>query len=310
MNVQRLSLWLAFLSLSDAFSPSRRSTIGIPCRTFDGLTRSVRVGGGLSKEYFGIVGPLFVAPSNSGQENLEPRLKDPNAMIQKNDFVTQKDDSSERSNDPPLNALSLLLGPPRIVTLAIVALVLSELLDRFGVLENPQLAKNKLVQAWKKARITSISEWKGMAEHWWGTSRQPGGTFHGWSRPSEKLATWQPKHQLAVGAMGGLACSRFFWNIATKLGVATVIVYAFSEAHHKWKNKSTKYSSHKFSGEKFAAVRIKLEILRETVRSNVKDPKGVPSRMSVLLDQYIPNGILPPNTKWGIVVGLGTGLLV
>ena len=309
MNVQRLSLWLAFLSFSDAYAPSRRSSSGISCRHLNGLTSSIR-GGGLSNDLFGIVGPLFSTVSKVVQENLEPMLTHSNAKIQGVNSLTQKNVSQERQHNPSLNTLSLVLGPPRIVKLAVVALILSELLDRLGVLENPHLAKNNILQAWKKARMTSVPEWKGKAVNWWDTSRKPGGTFHGWSRPTEKLATWQPKHQLAIGVMVGLTFSPLFWNIASKLGVATVIVYALSEADHKWKNRSGKSPLDKFSGEKFSSVQIKLEVLRETVRSNVKDPKGVPSRMTESIDQLIPNGTLPPNTKWGIVAGLGAGLLV
>lgn len=220
--------------------------------------------------------------------------------------------SRSRRPESSHNAMAILtaLRPGKLVQWCVVAFLVSEALDRFGILEHPQQLQNQLQRVWKVARTTSVPQWKGKAEKWLGRTKRPGGLFHGWNRPRQKLATWKPKHQSALGGFMGLACSSFVWSMAKTVAVTAVAVYALSEANMYVKDETGISALQKLSRTGFSNMEAHLARVRDSVRRSVKDPRNIPSHITDLLDQNIPDGGIPPQLKWGFLWGLGVGVLV
>jgi hypothetical protein len=303
---------LAFVPLSIATfvpasrpSPSQASGFsGTPIHQAERIRNEVRSSG------------ILAMISNAVHKNLEPTLKESKAIAKRVNPFTDRTVGVAPTRHrhaykaSPSHAMVMALRPGKLVKWCVVALFVSEALDRLGILENPQQLKDKLQRALKVARTTSVPQWKGKAGNWWGRTKQPGGLFYGWKRPREKLATWEPKHQSAVGGFIGLAFSQFFWSIASKVAVTSVAVYALSEANLYLKEQSGKSALDRLSSTGFPQVEVNLALVRDSVRASVKDPMSIPSQITDLLDQNIPDGGLPPQTKWGFLWGLGAGVLV
>ncbi|KAI2496110.1 hypothetical protein MHU86_18387 [Fragilaria crotonensis] len=151
----------------------------------------------------------------------------------------------------PQEALGLAtLSPIRIVRLSVVALIVAELLDYYGVLENPLVTRERIVKAFKEH--ANVPNLKSKTKNWWDKARSENGilTRSVWTDPSalsKKMATWQPKHQFAVGASVGLMISQFFWSVVGKGLKLGLVVYVFSNSTNSsnvslvnlWSSRST-----------------------------------------------------------------------
>ena len=210
----------------------------------------------------------------------------------------------------PQEALGLaILSPIRIVRLSIVAIVFAELLDYFGVLESPHVARERIVKAFKEH--ANMPNLKSKAKNWWVQARSENGlltrsTWSDLSALSNKLATWQPKHQFAFGASVGLMFSQFVWSIVGKGLKLGILVYAVSELNELVKRQSGKSVIEQIDSKYSTQVQNAFERVRGTVHRALEDPALIRESIADLLDPTVTGERRPPT---GALVGLLAGIL-
>jgi hypothetical protein len=134
----------------------------------------------------------------------------------------------------------------RILRLFIVALVLAQVLETTGILDNAGSVNQKLLAAWEKHAQPHwedlnyhVQDWTHNVRHWWRAARQTGtGLLSAttWSDPVLLSNSWQkqvsPKYQTAVGLGIGMVCAPFLWTAGEGLLKTGVGAYLVSEVVH------------------------------------------------------------------------------
>lgn len=281
-------------------------------------TLAVRGGGG---DIFSDLAPLFAQVTRVVQTHVEPILKDPNGRILQplREFAKQRAEETKRRqaryrSNPPQALGFAVLSPTRIVRMGVTAMILAELLDYLGALDDPRAAKKRVVNAFKtNANVPTLQR---RTQNWWKGARRRGGLLHvqTWSSTSSvtnHLATWQPKHQFAIGAGGGLMLTHLFWCVAHHALKTGVVIYTLSELNALIKQQSGQSVSERFGTTKFGAkVEIGLEDVRGAVRSAAKDPAHLVETIPNLVGRYVPDVGLPQGTKTGFMAGLVVGIVI
>ena len=265
------------------------------------------------------LGPIFSQLS----PQLEHILKDLNGkiLLPLQDFAAKTaQEAKERQayySEAPQQALGLaILSPIRIVRFSVVALILAEVLDSLGVLENPQAAKQRIVKAFKQAKENvNVPNLQSKTKIWWKQARQEEGgllRLSTWSSPSnlpKRMANWQPKHQFFVGATIGLLFSQFVWSVASQGLQLGVVVYALSELNELVKRQSGKSVTEQFGSNKLSTqVQDGLESVRSAVRKTAQNPLLIMETIPELIEQIVPE--IPPGTKTGFLGGIAAGIVI
>jgi hypothetical protein len=295
--------------------PVAMAFASVPVRMFPITSRpslSVRGGG----DIFSDLAPIFSQVSKVVKTHVEPILKDPNGRILQplQDFAKQKGEESKQRRahyqTKPSEAMVgfALLSPLRIVRLTVTALIIAETLDYLGIFEDPKAAKRRVVKVLKQANVPSV-------QNWWKGARLEGGMLHPktWTNPSafkRKVAMWQPKHQFALGAGVGLVFSHSVWSVAEHALKFGVVVYILSEVNQLVMLRSGQSVPQKFGIKVGAKVETGLERVRGAVRRTAREPAHLVESIPNLIDRYVPDGGLPPNTKSGFVSGLVAGVVL
>lgn len=277
-------------------------------------TLNLRGGGKSDYTYFS---DLASSLSTVVKKHVEPVLKDPNGRILRplSHYARQQAKKAKerqaRYRSAPHEALGLVfLSPFRIVRMSVTALVLAEVLDYMGVLQDPQATTDRVKNALKSANIPSVQN---KAKIWWSRSRQQGGLLHPetYTSPRATLATsWQPKHQFALGAGVGLMTSQLFWALTSQLLKGTVVVYGLSELNQLLKRQSGKSVTERFNSQMSEKVEAGLNTTRGAIRRAVQDPGHLMETIPEIVEQYVPDGGLPPSTRIGVASGLVAGILI
>lgn len=284
--------------------------------------------GGGGDDFVSSIGPLWSMLSKVVADQVEPMLKDPNGKIllpaqsflQHRAKEVQARQMEHSAN--PQSALKFVLKPLKLARLSVTALVVAEALNYFGVLEDPELAKEKIRQAFREARMEFHElrgDLRGSAQSWWKSARSPGGILHGstWKSPASlkrKIAAMEPKHQFAFGATVGFALSPFCWCVATQLIQSAAAVYLTSEANHILKTSSGKSAMDRIGdmvqGNLGDSLETGLETVRSFVRRTMSNPATLLESIPESLDRFVPQDGLTPNTKRGLLLGLVVGVAV
>jgi hypothetical protein len=264
---------------------------------------------------------IFTTVSKMLTDQVEPILKDPQGRLFEplQDFCkTKARQAKERQayyRSYPQEALSLaILSPFRIVRLSVAAFVIAEVMDYLGVLEDPQAAKERIIKAFQDANIhANIQK---TTSNWWNNARRDGGILNAktWSSPTalqQTIATWQPKHQFAVGTAVGLVFSQFVWSVAHQLGKSAVVMYVLSEANYfvaqQYGKSLTDRCKENVLVQKIDSV---LNEIRQAVRRTVREPTHLKETIPEFMKHYVPRGGLPPGTKSGLLAGIIAGVVV
>jgi hypothetical protein len=235
------------------------------------------------------------------------------------EFATKAAQEAKERQDhyrrAPQEALGLaILSPIRIVRLSVVAFVIAELLDYFGVLENPQVTRERIVKAIKEhANVPSL---KLKTKNWWLQARSENGILSRstWTDPSalsKKMATWQPKHQFAVGASIGLMFSQFIWSVVGKALKLGLVVYVFSELNDLVKRKSGKSVVEQIDSKHSTRAQNALDRVRSAFHQVLEDPVLIRENLADLTESIVPRDRRPPQgTLVGLLAGIVGGVVI
>lgn len=235
------------------------------------------------------------------------------------EFATKAAQEAKERQDyyrhAPQEALGLaILSPIRIVRLSVVALIVAELLDYYGVLENPHVTRERIVKAFKEH--ANVPNLKSKTKNWWDKARSENGilTRSVWTDPSalsKKMATWQPKHQFAVGASVGLMISQFFWSVVGKGLKLGLVVYVFSELNELVKRKSGKSVVEQIDSEHATRVQNALNRVRSAFHQVLDDPTLIRENIADIVESIVPRERLPPQgTMVGLLAGIMGGVVI
>jgi hypothetical protein len=167
--------------------------------------------------------------------------------------------STSTSASASASTNSIFQQPARILRLILVALVLAQVLETTGILENADgNVQQKLLAAWETHGLPhweELQDWAHNVRHlwwaarchaaycvreWWWVARQ---TRTGllsattWSDPVLLSNSWQeqvsPKYRTAIGLGIGLVCAPFLWTAGEGLLKTGTLLYLVAEVVHQ-----------------------------------------------------------------------------
>ena len=242
------------------------------------------------------------------------RLLEPARAFLQDRATTVQARQKEFAQNPQAALSFALMNPLQVVRLALTALLLSESLQRLGFLEDPAAAKAKIRDAFRKARLDFHESTRDL----WREARHPGGWFHGstWKNLGtlkRKVASMEPKHQMAVGLSFGLVLSPLVWSVAVPLVGVGGVAYVLAEANYFLQKKTGKSVADRMGdlveGNLGETLEKNLEQVRGLARKTVSDPSSLYGTVRDTLERFVPDaGGLTPHIKQGIVAGMITGV--
>jgi hypothetical protein len=297
---------IACLPVAMAFAVSPRSP-----------TKEIQVQRGVDR--VSELGPIFsqVTPQ------LESILNDLNGkiLVPLQQIASKRAQEAQARHDyydstaPQQQALGLaFLSPFRILRLSATAWVLAEVLDYFGVLDDPKATGDRVVKVFQQH--ANLSNLQSKAKNWWIQARQDRGLLNwsNWTNLStlcRTMASWQTKHQFAMGASLGLLFSEFVRSVATKGLKVGIGVYVLAEINHMVKRQSGKSIAEQIGSKYASQVQDALDSVRITIRKTAAHPQVMMEILPELIQQVAPNGECPPpGALSGLLVGIIVGVAI
>jgi hypothetical protein len=274
---------------------------------------------------------------------VQPLLADPEGKIfqparafleQQAANAQERRQSDQEHPDVSSAASEILLQPTRILRLTVASLLLAQVFETTGLLEDKSLpaAWRKHAQPFLQDMTSNLQRWWKKYPSWWKAARSQGGLLSAstWSHPALLSSSWKthvsPKYQMAVGLGIGMVFSPAMWSIAAGLLETGIVAYLLAEVLHPlqyhWQNDwlgggggvwQKKVAEWDF--DICTTVCEFLEKWRQTVRDAVQHPQAVWSAVLVQTrvhdsDSDDTGGLFPAHMRRGVLVGAVVGDLI